>query len=591
MLLQDAFLLKASKNSHAYKLHFLLWLVIVFVLNTMLTAIVCNAASYYVDGTKGNDSNKGTLRSPWKTIHKANTMLKAGDTAIIRAGVYKDAQIAPKNSGRKNVYITYKAHPEDEEHSVVIVSRSNGYKLINNSYIVIDGLYFAYSGAYWGYLQNANHNIISNCKFFQSDSYGGTRIGYSSNYNRWIGNIFEDASKASNCKAWDEEACKDEKYPISNECDCETAPANFISFYSGKGNIVENNIFGNSSHNSIDIETRDYDPWGNSVAENIIIRNNVFQNRYHTGVGVNSKSRVLIEGNVFLSQGEMLADNPSYISRKRTPPIHPAIYIMSDDSIIRYNIIANNQVGFYFGAKKNGAGNNMRFYHNTLYNNNWNVFHSGNDDYDYYGTILINNIFYKAKSREVSNYSDYKGGATTVVYYFNNSWTPNVSTFFFKNTNKFSKTLQQLKQTYPKEWTQDNFEATPGFNDYKNNDFGLSQDSELIDKARHLTLTKNSGTNSKALKVADSKYFYDGWNIPDQKPDFIYIEGSGKAEILSIDYINNRIELKSSFDWEKEKKVFYCVSGKCFNGEAPDVGANEYYDVKAPLNIKIKTSS
>ncbi|MEP7108111.1 MAG: right-handed parallel beta-helix repeat-containing protein [Ferruginibacter sp.] len=44
------------------------------------------ARAYYLD-TSGNDSNKGTKNSPWKTIQKINSILiKAGDSVMLKAG-------------------------------------------------------------------------------------------------------------------------------------------------------------------------------------------------------------------------------------------------------------------------------------------------------------------------------------------------------------------------------------------------------------------------------------------------------------------------------------------------------------------------
>ncbi|MBM4082811.1 MAG: DUF1565 domain-containing protein, partial [Planctomycetes bacterium] len=46
--------------------------------------------SYYVDALRGNDTNPGTLAAPWRTIQKAADTMKAGDTAFIRAGTYRE---------------------------------------------------------------------------------------------------------------------------------------------------------------------------------------------------------------------------------------------------------------------------------------------------------------------------------------------------------------------------------------------------------------------------------------------------------------------------------------------------------------------
>ena len=48
-------------------------------------------ATYYVNGATGNDSNSGTLASPFLTIGFGLSVLVAGDTLNIRTGTYNEA--------------------------------------------------------------------------------------------------------------------------------------------------------------------------------------------------------------------------------------------------------------------------------------------------------------------------------------------------------------------------------------------------------------------------------------------------------------------------------------------------------------------
>jgi hypothetical protein len=52
----------------------------------------------YVDAVSGNDNNEGTAKAPWKTIGKAASTLNAGESVIVKPGVYRES-IAPRNSG------------------------------------------------------------------------------------------------------------------------------------------------------------------------------------------------------------------------------------------------------------------------------------------------------------------------------------------------------------------------------------------------------------------------------------------------------------------------------------------------------------
>jgi hypothetical protein len=61
-------------------------------LSVLLLAATCvsaQAATYYVS-TTGSDSASGTLSTPWRTLRKGLTSLRAGDTLLIRGGTYEE---------------------------------------------------------------------------------------------------------------------------------------------------------------------------------------------------------------------------------------------------------------------------------------------------------------------------------------------------------------------------------------------------------------------------------------------------------------------------------------------------------------------
>ena len=67
--------------------------------------------TYYVS-TTGDDSNSGTIYSPFKTIQKASSVLTAGDTVYLRGGTYNET-IAPTTDGTSLDPITYKAYSNE----------------------------------------------------------------------------------------------------------------------------------------------------------------------------------------------------------------------------------------------------------------------------------------------------------------------------------------------------------------------------------------------------------------------------------------------------------------------------------------------
>jgi len=81
------------------------------------TGLVANPyppVSYYVDPShpQASDSNPGTESLPWKTIQKAADTVWAGDTVIVKAGVYNE-RITFENGtrGAPGQIITFKAEP------------------------------------------------------------------------------------------------------------------------------------------------------------------------------------------------------------------------------------------------------------------------------------------------------------------------------------------------------------------------------------------------------------------------------------------------------------------------------------------------
>ena len=66
------------------------------------------ARNYYV-ATNGSDSNSGTLDQPFQTIQKAAAVMVAGDTAYVRAGIYRET-VTPARSGTQMSPITFQPY-------------------------------------------------------------------------------------------------------------------------------------------------------------------------------------------------------------------------------------------------------------------------------------------------------------------------------------------------------------------------------------------------------------------------------------------------------------------------------------------------
>lgn len=115
----------------------------VFAGNTL-----ASGTTYYVDQNhpRASDENPGAEQSPWKTINHAATILKAGDTALVKEGTYSVGASAnwavpavnPAHSGTKDNPIRLKACAG---HRVMITTSGGQAAIGSNSrdYIVWEG--------------------------------------------------------------------------------------------------------------------------------------------------------------------------------------------------------------------------------------------------------------------------------------------------------------------------------------------------------------------------------------------------------------------------------------------------------------------
>ncbi len=71
-----------------------------------------SAKSYYIS-PDGNDSNAGTLSSPFKTIAKATSVAKAGDVCMLREGTYHET-LKSVRSGTKKKPITFTSYKDEK---------------------------------------------------------------------------------------------------------------------------------------------------------------------------------------------------------------------------------------------------------------------------------------------------------------------------------------------------------------------------------------------------------------------------------------------------------------------------------------------
>ncbi len=506
------------------------------------------AATYYVDGRRGDDGNNGqSLAASWRTLGKANSELQPGDTVHIREGTYNQT-IRPDRSGTQGNYITYAAYNSEE---VVVTSASDGADLRDRHYIKIDGLRFLNVGGFWVNMNMASggsstYNIIQNCHMEEALGWAGFWLEGSAQYNKIINNrIIGYAS-----------------------------PDDLIYLRGGANhNVIEENDLRYGAHNSINVNV--------NCLRNVI-RNNRVWNPWHTSVGSwRGSDWTLIEGNVILDSGEDHEDIPIHpsgqderqVSRDKDRQYHHSIQLGSSDCIIRGNIMVNNG-GMELDTYDPAKALRNRVYNNTFYKNSHGLYsESGNP---VYGNVIKNNILKDNTEYAISSHISSTTGENE-NYYVANDVIGAIRISHLGGT----RDLSYFQSNYPA-FFSGNMQADPSWinagavtsDDNLNLDpawFDVRSTSPVIDAGVFLTETTSAGSGT-LMPVQDASYFYDGWGILGEQGDLIQLEGQTQtARIVSIDYDNNRITVDRPLSWTAGRGV-----SLPYHGTSPDIGAFEF---------------
>src|SRR5687768_8387935 len=135
-----------------------------YVVAVAVIVLRLQAAEYFVDGNNpsSNDGNVGSEALPWRTISKANQVLRPGDTVFIKAGTY-GTFIAPLNTGSVSGRITYKAFGNG---TVTVRDTTRAVVLAQKSYITVTGIKFFNLDSFLT-IDGGSYNVISDCVFDQ----------------------------------------------------------------------------------------------------------------------------------------------------------------------------------------------------------------------------------------------------------------------------------------------------------------------------------------------------------------------------------------------------------------------------------------
>jgi len=514
---------------------------IFFLMSISLRSLA--GTNYYVDSLKGNDLNDGrSVDSAWKTIRKANSELRPGDTVYIRGGIYEEnndnSVIYPLSSGIEGNYITYQNYANEV---VKIQGRKAGThpsSLVNiqpsKHHIRIIGLTLTGVSQSESSLDPivyiaGHHVILQNCIIeFGTDAPGGAMAGI--HIAKQGGNTPSHVLILNNIIRYFGKRVT----PIAEgEGEGIRLEGNYC--------LIDGNTISSCGHNCI----------GGFDGDHNIISNNTMHGDWFRclGLGGNPRSSIecftVIENNIIW---DVHGQDPwgTYACGFQTSGRQ---IIFRKNKI--YDIDGN---GLEIYADKHFPEiKKIMIYNNVVYNagkmhepsTSWGLSFNERDPGSLSNCAVKNNIFFCNYSDGIE-YRDYADPLEHSVSH--NTWNTTDPLFF---------------------------SASEG-------DFRIAFDSPCVDSGGFLTKARSSGSGTQ-LPVEDAGYFSDGFGIAEG--DWIQLEGQSEtAKILSIDYANHILHLNRSLTWSLNQGVSLAYSGL-----APDIGAYEYIPDN-PMDLSISAS-
>ena len=249
------------------------------LIGAALSAQVSVAANYYV-ATNGEDTNAGTLAAPLKTIGKAQTKIKPGDTIFIRGGVYVEA-VRLTVSGTAFAPIKLRAYKRERpvlDGQMKLAPKPQAMLNVLGNHIQVSGLEIK-NGLGQGVRLRGHHNRLSNCKVHHNASGGVSAQGDYSvvEYTQSWWNSWEDC-QLSTCTPDPNGGAFGTGITASRD------PVDGVTDYAIlRGNTVFNN-------------------WGEGLstfeANGTLIENNVVYDNYNINLYISDATNVVASGNV-----------------------------------------------------------------------------------------------------------------------------------------------------------------------------------------------------------------------------------------------------------------------------------------------------
>ena len=529
----------------------------IFVLFLLLfTSTQVYATTYFVmQNGSGN----------YTTIQNCATAAVAGDTCLVYNGSYNE-RVTPAHSGTATNYITFNTSGN---------AKVRGFDLSDRQYIILNGfeiLNDGFSADTDGpvVLKSTNNTIITNNYIHNATSFGSRSGAYIVMLNTYFGvnstpfpyNFSNNNTIRNNnlslCSQNSSSPCIGitvygnnnlvEKNDISHLGD------DFTRVVGGRFNVLRNNSFHDNTQNDfVYLPLRHID-----AMQSFTLLSNFYNG---TEIDYPSVKYTLIENNHEYN-------NPS----NDTHFVIFQNYGMLDygDFLIRYNTVDGNGDGFMVNDVNT---TNVRAYSNTIsrmaqQSPAWETLGFTHNST---GGQFINNILYDAARDDSDGYSLDSSTQNNFSAHNNLAYTTSCDTSCIWQSPISTETNVLLNKN-------------PQLKDLTT--FTLNITSPAIDKGSYLTNVSVSDTGSgTTLIVNNAGFFQDGW--AGTQPDWIAVGNAANiVQISSINYLTNTITLANTINRSANNPVYLYQDSsgrRVLYGNTPDIGANEYNDVVAPL--------
>ncbi|MFW5866527.1 MAG: PKD domain-containing protein [Armatimonadota bacterium] len=490
-----------------------------------MAAVAC-AATYHVV-PDGNDEAAGSAEQPWATVTHAAEQAGPGDTALLAPGEYA-GELRPARSGEADAPITFRAEPRRGAVLTGLPDTEDAYAVVLSelSDIRLEGLVIRteHPRGRWVRMHQSERIVVDDV-------------------------LMEDTDRSLGFHATE---CSDLRLIGSDLRLCRSGSMARIE--DSRRVVIEGCSFSRGGHDVLLI-------WPDRTNSEFVLRGNVLHPNTGRSMLIDAVDRVLFEDNIIVRSDDGGRSGSSRFA------------FDTSKSIFRHNRVYAN-----WGSNLMIAGRfrdtldfrNLRFYANVFDHNTAMATDLNGDAETMDNVIFANNVFSRNDRFGGERQVGVRSGDADDVMFVRNLIAGNVQ------YEGEAFTLDEA-EALPEGIFRDNIGAAPQYRDAEAYDHRPAAGSPMIDGGRVLTHAVGAG-EGRELRVADARWFYDGFGISGERGDEIAVgPEQARARIERIDPDAGILHLDRELRWADGAQV-----SLPFSGDAPEIGVYEMGDRGRP---------